>query len=570
MAFQQSTRNRWPVLGGLILGVGLLLSDSPSPAQNKQSKSPAKKQAAEVILPMDAISTQTWLRASTAPLRPGEIDGMVHAALNKAGLTAAPLTGDEEFVRRVYLDLTGQLPVPADVTDFLAAADPGKRAKLIDRLLDSDDFARHWARYWREVVTATVTERQALILAGSFETWMQEQLKANTPWNDIVRALITAQGELRFSKPGENGSAFFLLSRRGADATTERAAEISRLFLGVQIQCAQCHDHPFDNWKRIQFHELAAYLARTRERPIFEEKRIVGIRLVSVPFGEHRMADPDNPRKQTTVYPKFLDGQKPKGFLSDQKRREALADAVTSKENPWFAAAHVNRLWGELMGQSFYKPIDDLGPQREAVLPEVITRLAGAFRGSEYDIKQLFRTIMNTDTYQRKIRLGAAADQHLLFAASYPTRLHANALWQSLEGVLGQLDAGNRFGRFGGGFGRFFGLKNQFLDEFNYDPSARPEDVEGTVPQALLMMNNPTLNQKIEARGTNLLARILKAYSEDRLALDMVYLRTLARRPTDAERQRCFSHIAGIGNRAEAFEDILWVLLNSTEFQTRR
>jgi hypothetical protein len=224
------------------------------------------------------------------------------------------------------------------------------------------------------------------------------------------------------------------------------------------------------------------------------------------------------------------------------------------------------------MGQSFYQPVDDLGPEKEAVLPTVLARVAAGFRGSHFDIKALFRVIMNSETYQRQLRPGEPADDHLLFAAAYPTRLSADALWQSLVDVLGRMGPPVvPKGKPGTpAFALRNGLEFLFKQEFNFDPSTRPEDVEGSLSQTLLLMNNPAINQKIKAQGTNLLARILTNYPDNGDALRMVYLRALARRPTDKEQARCREYIRTVGNRAEAFEDILWALLNSTEFQTKR
>jgi hypothetical protein len=559
---------RWalalPLLGLSALAVPLAGAQSGKPA-------PAAKKEAPASLPAGVVTAEMWRQAPTTPLGRGEIDRLVSAELARVKIKAAPRTTDEQFLRRVWLDLTGQLPMPADVADFLKDARPDKRARMIDRLLDSKAYARHWARYWREVVSARAVDQLALVTAGSFEKWMEEQLRANRSWGEIVRTMLTAGGEVRFAEPDKNGAAFFLLSRRGADAVTERAAETSRVFLGIQIQCAQCHNHPSDVWKRPQFHEFAAHYARVRERPIFENKRIAGVRLVSVPFGEYRMPGREDPKKQTVTHPRFLDGKSPGVGLKDEQRRKALADAVTATDNPWFAAAFVNRIWGELMGQSFYQPVDDLGPKKEAVFPTVLARLAGSFRGSDYDIKSLFRAVLNSDAYQRRIRIGESTDEHLMFASVYPTRLPADSLWKSLTGALGQMGGPPAFGRRPMvPFARFFGLEGQFKQEFGYDPSSRPEEVEGSVSQALLMMNNPQINQKIRALGTNLLARILSTYSDDGEALRVLYLRALARRPTDRERARCRQHIATANSRAEGFEDILWALINSTEFQTKR
>ncbi|TMQ31804.1 MAG: DUF1553 domain-containing protein [Planctomycetota bacterium] len=341
--------------------------------------------------------------------------------------------------------------------------------------------------------------------------------------------------------------------------------------VGIQIQCAQCHDHPSDQWKRVQFHELAGYFARTRERlkPAAAGKR-ASVELVSAPRGEHEMPSPTDPKKTLLTPPRFLDGKAAGQNLSDPDRRTALANAITDKSNYWFAGAYINRVWGELMGQAFYQPVDDMGPRKEAVFPGVLTRLTGAFCGSNYDIKQMFRDIMNSQTYQRQIRLGDSADQHLHFAAAYPTRLRADALWDSLVNVLGRLGGPPAAPRPKNPFAGPGGLEGQFKEEFRFDPSLKADEIESSVPQTLLLMNNPAINQRIQAKGSNLLARILSSYPQDEDAIRMVYLRTLARKPTDKELDRCRDYIKKTEKRSEAFEDVLWALLNSTEFQTKR
>jgi hypothetical protein len=320
----------------------------------------------------------------------------------------------------------------------------------------------------------------------------------------------------------------------------------------------------------VQFHELAAYFARTRERPIREGMRMVGVELVAAKNGEHEMPSKEDPKKGLLTHPQFLNGHTPGKDLGDLPRRQSLAKDIVDKNNYWFAGAYVNRLWGVLMGQSFYEPVDDMGPQKTAVFPSVLTRLTGSFRGSNYNMKALFREIMNSETYQRQIRLSEDED-HLHFAAAYPTRLPGDTVWQSLTSVLGTMGppagAPNR-----PAFRGPQGLEGLVKFEFNFDPSLRAEDVEGSIPQALLLMNNPTINQKIKAQGTNLLGRILSSFPSDEDALRALYLRTLARKPTDRELERCKRHITetGTGKRSEAFEDILWALLNSTEFQSKR
>lgn len=558
-------------------GEVLLLAGALAVPAGAADTTPKKSEAARAQAAV--IPAAAWLQASDAKLSAAEIDQLVTKELHASKLAAAPRTTDEQFLRRVWLDLTGHLPAPADVSEFLADPNPGKRARLIDKLLDSEDYARHWARYWRDVIEVRATANMIFVRAPrapALEAWLFDQFKANTSWAEVARAMLTAEGTLTIGDTA-NGESGFLLAHFGPDAAVERAAETARVFLGIQIQCAQCHDHPSDVWKREQFHQLAAFFGRTREQPQrgTGAMQLNGVRLIGRPFGEHQMPDLNNPGQGTTMQPVFLSGAALRPGQPDKERRAALANYLTAKDNYWFAAAYVNRMWGELMGQAFYQPIDDMGPQKEAYMPSVLPRLAAGFRGDNYDTKALLRTVLNTETYQRQIRLGESSDQHLLFAASYPTRLRSDALWQALGDVLGRLGEppGRRPGPpFGGGgpFARLQTLEFVFKRLFAFDPSLKSDEVEGSIPQALILMNNPTINQKIEAKDTNLLARILKSYPQDEDALRMVYLRALARKPTDKEVEKCQKFIAKVGNRAEAFEDILWALLNSTEFQTKR
>jgi len=557
-----------------ILAAGLLAATAA--ADEKKSRLPKSPPADNV-----KITPEAWKTGPKTPATPREIDQLLKTLLAKDNISPAPLTTDEQFIRRATLDLTGHLPVPADVDEFTADKDPQKRAKLIDRLLDSDEYARHWARYWRDVMLSKATAQQIFLRAPrtiGLEAWLFDQFKANKHWGEIAREIITATGTLSLQDPADSGAAGFLAAHFGPDAANERAADTARVFLGMQIQCAQCHDHPFDVWKRNQFHEMAAFYSRTRERR-FGMGQQAGITITAANAGEHQMPSLEDPKKSTRVDPRFLLGGAIPQDQPDPARRKALADFVTSRDNYWFAAAYVNRIWGELMGQAFYQPVDDMGPQKDAFLPELLVRLALSFKAGNYDMKALFRQVMNSETYQHQIRLGESTGQHMHFAASYPTRLRADALWESLVNVLGTFkdpprQQGGRQGQLGAAAMAFFrGLgttEGQFKREFGFDPSTKPDEVEGSIPQALLLMNHPMVNDKIKAKDTNLLSRILKSYPDDKDALRILYLRTLARKPTDREMEKCNNYLAKVGNRAEAYEDLLWALINSTEFQTKR
>lgn len=524
-----------------------------------------------------SIMPTAWKTAPTSPLTPSELDHLLLAAQKEDQLKPAPRTTDEQFLRRVTLDLAGRLPTPKEIEAFVASKAPAKRAQVIDQLLASTEFNRTWARLWGDVVTARATEMRIRPFAAEFDAWLTAQMAANKNWGEIAHAIITARGALTDDSENKdrNGATYFLLVHSGPEAANERAADTARVFMGVQIQCAQCHDHPSDIWKRHHFHELAAFFARLKERPIRDAGKRQGIQLFSTPGGEHRMPDKDDPKKSYPTSPVFLTGTKPPSARSDGDRRQALADFMVSKDNYWFSAAFVNRTWGELMGQAFYEPVDNMGPLQNAHYPEILLRLAAHFRESNYDIRGLYRLIMNTEAYQRQARLGESPDQHLHFTGIYPARLPADALWEALDKALGSMAFPNRqLARREGGpknpIVRRGGFEGLFKQLFAVDPSAKADEVEGSVPQALMLMNNPQINARMKAGRGNMLAEVLDRNPTDDAAIRDLYLRVLARKPTQRELKVAKDHLQQARSRAEGFEDLLWVLVNSTEFLTKR
>jgi hypothetical protein len=592
-------RSLWP----LILIVGLLgsgLVQQSSNAADKAAKNadkagtkadkaakktPAKKQEKTVAPPAPRsawLTAEPWQETPLTAIQPEEIDRLLAAELKAKKLAPTPLTTDEQFVRRLYLDLTGRPPSPSQVSEFVADRTPAKRSKLIDRLLESEAYARHWARYWRDAVIGEQSPGLRYALEGEFEDWLCDQFKTNQPWDKIVTAMLTAEGVIKRDEKGKNGAIFFLGRVDSGDGQVVRTNDTARLFLGIQIQCAQCHDanrggKP-SQWKRVQFHELAGFFARvTGGAP---GKFAGQVKLLSTKAKlEREMPDKEDPQKTYLTPPRFLDGQAPAANTADLDRRQALARFITDKKNFWFSAAYVNRVWAEYLGQSFYDKVDDMGPNRkdDSTMLPLLVRLTGAFRASDYDTRALTRLVLNTQAYQRQSRLGQTVDEHLAFAAAYPTRLRADVVRQSLEGILGQwTGAADR-------------IIKDLEGDFYFDPSSRPDEIQGSILQALWLMNNNLVNTPIRfkkpavaakgdanapAKDDNLLYQVLTAHAQDDDALRALYVRVLARKPTDHELQTCRKHIQATlgakGKRSDAYEDILWALINSTEFLRKR
>jgi hypothetical protein len=576
------------------------------------------------------------------------VDELINANLKASGAVAAPLCADEDFVRRVFFDISGSSPSIEAVTHFGLDPDPRKRARLVDRMLASAQYAESWARYWRDVIYSRATENRARISQRTFETWMTAQLEANRSWADIATSLLTATGDV--TQAGETA----LIFSQQADPA-EVAAETARVFLGIQIQCANCHDHPTDRWKRADFHGLAAFFPRMQVRPVNQQTMMRSFELVSFNGGgrggrggmammqedperlirfldrnddqklsrqelrrgnaganlggrlfeladsnkdglltaeelkkvpplpmrpgrgaaEYYMPDLNNPGAAGTPFDPsfFLADARPGAGLGDLERRRALAGYITSKENSWFAKAFVNRLWGQLVGEGFYMPIDDIGPDRQARHPEALDLLASAFAGTNYDIKWLFRVITATQAYQRQIRSREPQEGAAAFASANPNRLRADQLYDALTRVLGVSDLGGPAERFRAqGVPRIadFSARGQFNLLFGFDPSTSPDEVLGTLPQALFLMNSPVVNGLIRAQGNSRLASLLRKFPKNDDALEELYLIVHSRRPSAKELETCRAYIAQVGNRQEAFEDLLWSLINSTEFQSKR
>ncbi len=485
---------------------------------------------------------------------------------------AVPLADEQTYLRRVSLDLTGHPPTPEETTAFALDTSPVKRTLTVDRLLADPRFGENWARYWRDVILARRTEERALLVAPALVAFLSDALNHHPHWDRIAQRFITARGDVR----EQGATAIFMAQMANADDST---AEISRIFLGIQIQCAQCHNHPTDRWKREQFHELAAFFPRIalqplkqgeqrsfavvsmdRERPNKKDKPRAG-------HLEPHMPDLNHPDREGKLMKPvfFVTGQTLPVGTPDAERREAIAQWITGHGDRWFAKAFVNRMWAELVGHGFYEPVDDIGPDRSCAAPHTLDYLADHFANNQYDIKWLFRVILATEAYQRESRSRFESEQ-APFAASCPQRLRGDQLFNSLTEVLGigegPVPADNPRAAMAGPRGRV-------NLTFGYDPSSRRDEVAGSIPQALFLMNAPELGRALKGHDpATSLGRLLAQTPDNEFVVEELYLRSLAREPTQTEMQTCLDHLR-TANRVEAFEDILWSLINSTEFLNR-
>jgi hypothetical protein len=593
---------------GLMIAVVGLLAPAAEPTttakETQKAKGEAKVKKARKAASESAGKEGTSRSQARLPERPAKVvakptltsealDSLIDRHLAEAKVPEATGTTDVEFVRRVTLDLTGKLPTPEQVYNFVQTHAKDKRPKLIEFLLNSKDFATNLAHYWRDVIKFRATNPNGgQVGYDEFEEWIAAQIEKNRPWDEIARDVITASG-----RNDENGAVALSLAHESQ--AVEMAGEVARIFMGVQIQCAQCHDHPTDSWKRQQFHEFASFFAGARSRKVDKETNAFEVAVARGVPG-YTMPDKEDPQKQIRVEPRFfLAAEAPKvPGMTAEERRGLAASYVTGQDNPWFGRALVNRVWYTLMGEAFYSPIDDMGPDREAKSPEILETLASAWASGGYDIHWLYRTILNTRAYQREIRSTFTQAGRTPFASNCPGRLRSDQILDSLDQVLelhrlrnggGRGPAGKVAAKAAGkAAGKNAGLtkdlvqtngtankvgrgeRAQFSVLYGVDPSTPTDDILGTIPQALFLMNGPQLNRAMAADGNTVLGRILASAPDNRQALLALYIRVFSRGPTPKEQQTCLRYIDMTGNRQEAFEDIFWSLINSTEFITRR
>jgi hypothetical protein len=485
-----------------------------------------------------------------------ELDGLIAAGWGE--IEPAPPADDATFLRRVSLDLTGRIPTSALVEAFTADRSANKRQRLVDALLESEAYADHWAEVYTNVLFVGAARVRPWVREATRQ-WLEDRFAAGIGWDDVTREIIAADGELEGSGPQG-----FLLThgqKRNVEAVTGHTA---RVFLGVRLECAQCHDHPTDDrYAREDFYALAAYFARTRARP--KKQRPA---LLDRPRGEMRMptaTDPPGTRTGERVQPRFLGRVLP--ARPGQTRREVLAEAVIGSD--LFAKAVVARTWARLFGHGVVPAADDLGGEGDASHPPLLVHLAERFVASGYDHADLLRTIVSSRAYQRaSFAPGRTPEQERaaerVFAQAAVRPMDADQLFRSLLVATGVENvAGRRFRA------QVDARKRRALREYRFvfadDENAETDAFSGNVPQALLLLNGRLVAFGASNVEGSTLAEILDETRSHARRIDALHLALYGRHATDEQ-------IRGLRARVErdpaAYEDLMHAMLLSSEFLT--
>jgi hypothetical protein len=528
---------RWTSLALLALAVG--------PAQAADAKSRPKTTPVASTLPAGTkLDSQALAR---------HIDEALDARLRSENVAPSPRSDDAEFLRRVYLDLTGHIPSAEKAAAFLDSRDANKRAALIDELLAAGDYGKHQADIWQSMLLPRTSDNR-LVPFDKMTTWLEKNFNDNTPWDRMVREILTATGDM-----DKDGAVVYFLANATPDKLTDNA---TRLFLGVQLQCAQCHNHPFTDWKQDTYWGMAAFFTKVR---LEGNPRQAAMRQGTLKVGEgdrgRPLRLPDSAKK---VPPKFLQGEQPQ--ITGDALRPVLANWMTNAKNPYFSRAMVNRSWAQLFGRGIVNPVDDMHDGNVPSHPELLTDLADQFAANGFNVKYLLRALCNSRAYQRTSK-PTPADQEAgpeLFARMAVKVMSPEQLFDSLVQVLGAPDQVNlprRPNAMAAARFRNITPRTLFVAFFKGDDNADPTEYQAGIPQVLRMMNSPQLN------NASMLNPLLKAAKPPQEIVDHLYLATLARRPSPQERSRSLALIGKYREEPrQAYADILWALLNSSEF----
>jgi len=497
-------------------------------------------------------STLAAVKASAAPA--GLVDREVYAKLAQLNIVPSEPAGDEEFIRRLYLDVLGVLPTPGEVRIFVSSKEPAKRAWLIDQVLERPEYADLQTLLWADRLRSD-SRFHRVGGVRSYYKWLREEFAANRPLDKFARSLLTATGANYTNGPANYWGNYDKIS-----TPVEVAIQTGQLFLGVRAGCAQCHDHPFEKWTQDDFYSLAAVFSQVVE---FHTKNVqeFDLRLSANRAVLH-------PVSKQPVEPRYF-GAGVIETTPGEDRRVAFAKWLTAKENPYFARAMANLIWRNLMGRGLIHPVDDRRDSNPATHEALLEALAGELAGHGFDQKHLMRLILNSRTYQHSSKANETNKLDFkYYSRAYPKRLPAEVYMDAVAQVTGVPDTfaawpeakrsvqlpDNRMNLY---------VLEVFQRNTRLQICDREEDV--TPSQGLNLINGQDLQKKL-AHADGRLTQWLGSGKTDSELIEEIYLATLSRRPTAQEKDRMLTRAGAAKSRREIFEDMLWAALSSREF----
>jgi hypothetical protein len=529
-----------------------------------------------------ALCLATPLAAfSEQPLRE-VIDTELRAAWQRENIEPAPQAGDAAFLRRVYLDLAGIIPTAAEAAAFLNDTDSSKRAKLVDKLLDSERYAVHQADVWDMVYFGRHPPGYDSPKREGFQRWLRDGFAQNVPYDELVRTMLKAEGNT-----AEQGAPMYLLQyeRHPEDA----AVAITQTFLGVQLQCARCHDHPFEPWKQREFYGMAAFFARLTRVPAGKVNNLDKIYVGEMNSGEVKFtgsAKDAKPGKQgEPIPPKFLLGEALEepdlsAEFKDEKRpkegqpppppkfsrKDKLAEWVTSPANQLFARATANRVWAQYMGRGIVHPVDSMSESNPPSHPALLDTLAKGLVEHKFDLKWLIREIVNSQSYQLAATGSASEPMPKWFERARTRPLSAEELLESWRVATGYDDwyaqSGKKEDK------RFYGVTFDYIRRYFGEPNNGVGDFQGGMHEHLYL-NNGEVGQLIISQKGGLMDALATSSDPWEARVERLFLAVLSRKPSEDERAKFveFLSVEEKDKRSERLKDAIWALMTCSEFR---
>lgn len=482
------------------------------------------------------------------------IDELVFAKLKQLGLPASSISDDATFIRRTTLDICGRLPTVEEATAFVASTEADKREKLVDQLLASQDYADYFANKWSAVLRNKRSDKNVKHTTFAFHDWIRTSIYDNKPYDEFVRSIVAAAGEA-----GLNAPVTWYHEVKDQSAQVEDTAQ---LFLGLRIQCARCHHHPFEKWSQQDYYGLSAFYAQVgRKASKYKGKDSI--------YHKYGKASAKNPKNDANVSPTPL-GLPPLDLPPEVDPRQKLADWFAEPDNPFFAKALVNRYWKHFFGRGLVDPEDDMRVTNPAVNPALLDALAKSFIETKFDLKQLVRTICTSQVY------GLSAEPNNYnqtdkqnFSRYYPKRLNAEVLLDAIDSLTASQ---SRFAGVPVGT-RAVQLPDNAFDSYFLSVFGRPDSASAcecerssdvNLAQCLHLLNSSEVQGKVAGSRASSLAGGQESHEE---RIKQLYLVAFAREPDSEETQVAAAYIEKHKDNIKgAYEDLLWVIINTKEF----
>ncbi|MCO6457126.1 MAG: DUF1549 domain-containing protein [Pirellulaceae bacterium] len=516
------------------------------------------------------------------------INEQVRAGWAEHQITPSRPATDGEWCRRVFLDVLGRIPSVDELREFLASKEANKRDKLVSALLHDDKYTEEYARNmttnWTNVLIGRSggTERDTLTSREGLQKYLRDSFARNKPYDRMVYELVTARGVNNPGAEGFNGAVNFLTMKVNEENGALATAATSRIFLGLQVQCTQCHNHPFNDWKQQKFWEMNAFFRQTRALRSFVPgtRDVASAELVDEDFA----GEGSTPEEaeiyyelrnglQKVAYPRFIDGTElptNSGYLSDINRREALGRMIV--ESDYLDRTIVNRMWAHFLGYGFTKPIDDMGPHNPPSHPVLLDQLAKDFRSNSHDLKELIRWIVLSEPYGLSSRTNSTnvtLDDPQLgetpkFSRFYLRQMRAEELYESL---LVATEAHKTRGTYEEQEAAKTQWLQQFVVAFGNDEGEEATTFNGTIPQALMMFNGDLVKQATSMDKGSFLWRVANSELKPAEKINYLFLAAMSRPATKNEVDVANKLLAAReGDVVAALQDMWWAVLNSNEF----